>query len=53
MTIRVSDGPHQQMEDLRDTYGVTMTQVVRVCFAVAFSHMDEVKRTLSAVAKGQ
>jgi predicted DNA-binding protein len=53
MNIRISEEPYQRLTDLRDTYGVTMTQVVRACLAVAFNRMDEVKKTLSSVAKVQ
>lgn len=47
LTFRIAQEPAERIEHLRAEYQVTTTQVVRSLLAVAFRHLDEVRRLLT------
>ena len=51
LNVRISEAGRARLEELSAEYGVTMTMTVRAVLAVAFDHIDEVKRLLVALRK--
>lgn len=51
VTFRMRSEGYQRIKDLSENYDIPVTSVIRAMLSVAFNHLDEVTKTLTALSK--
>jgi hypothetical protein len=53
VSLRISDTSDADIRALSKEYGIPYAVVLRVCVAVGFTHLPEIRKHLETIKKGQ